>query len=94
MGGVSKQRGNMTKTIVEHVYTFGDLNIVNRRSPNGRTHVWAVKCDGCCEEIVFKFRQPKIWEASCPRCKIMITITPWEYSILKPMDFQRIMGAQ
>lgn len=84
----------MSTKLQEHCYTFGDLNIINRRTPDGRTHKWTVLCDGCSKEIEFKFRRPKVWEAECLHCKTMVTITPWEYSILKPMDFQRIMGAQ
>ena len=76
------------------VYTFGDLNIVSRKASRGTARNWFVLCDGCCQEIKFNFRQPKIWEAECHKCRITYTITPWEYSILKPEDFQRIMGAQ
>jgi len=77
----------------DHVYTFGDLNIVSRviHSPKP-VYQWFVLCDGCCERIPFHLRRPKIWEAECTKCKIMYTVTPWEYSILKPEDFTKIMG--
>jgi len=78
---------------VDNVYTFGDLNIVSRVIGKERpVYRWYVLCEGCCERIPFSLRKPKIWEADCPKCRITYTITPWEYSILKPQDFTKIMG--
>lgn len=84
----------MNVEALPNVYTFGDLNISSRRVHNGRKTKWAVLCEGCCKEIEFKHKTLKLWEAECNSCKMIYTITPWEYSILKPMDFQKIMGAQ
>lgn len=77
----------------DNVYTFGDLNIVSRVIGTARpVYRWYVLCEGCCERIPFQMRKPKIWEATCGKCKMIYTITPWEYSILKPSDFTKIMG--
>lgn len=75
----------------QHVYTFGELNILAKRPEKRALFSWFMKCTDCHQEIRFIHRHKKMWIAKCNSCKLEFTITPSEYYTRRNIDFSQIL---